>query len=60
MHQNLGPVVTTKQNFDSVLVPEDHVSRKKSDSYYFNKNIMLRAHTSAHQAELISMGLVDI
>ena len=48
--QNLGPIVTTYQNFDTLLVPKDHVSRKKQDSYFINKNIMLRAHTSAHQA----------
>ena len=36
---------------------QDHVSRKKSDSYYFNSREMLRAHTSAHQSDLIRMGL---
>jgi len=57
VHQNLSPIVSCQQNFDSLLVPQDHPSRKKSDSYYLNKNYMLRAHTSAHQTELISMGL---
>ena len=57
VHQNLSPVVNMHQNFDSLLVPLDHPSRKKSDSYYLNKQFMLRAHTSAHQAELITMGL---
>lgn len=57
VHQNLSPIVTLQQNFDSLLVAEDHPSRKKSDSYYLNKDFMLRAHTSAHQTELISMGL---
>ena len=57
VHQNLSPVVSLQQNFDSLLVPKDHPSRKKSDSYYLNKDFMLRAHTSAHQTELISMGL---
>lgn len=57
VHQNLSSVVNMHQNFDSLLVPVDHPSRKKSDSYYLNQQFMLRAHTSAHQAELISMGL---
>ena len=57
VHQNLSPIVSLHQNFDSLLVPKDHPSRKKSDSYYLNKDFMLRAHTSAHQTELISMGL---
>ena len=57
VHQNLSPVVNMHQNFDSLLVPPDHPSRNKSDSYYLNQQFMLRAHTSAHQAELITMGL---
>jgi len=57
LHENLSPVVTVQQNFDSLLVPKTHVSRKRSDSYYLNSGHMLRAHTSAHQADLIRMGL---
>ncbi len=57
VHEGLSPIVSMEQNFDSLLVPGDHPSRKKSDSYYFNKDYMLRAHTSAHQTELIKMGL---
>ena len=57
VYDNLSPVVTLEQNFDSLLVPEDHVSRSLSDSYYVNSHHMLRAHTSAHQAELMRSGL---
>jgi len=57
VHDQLSPVVSLHQNFDSLLVPCDHVSRNKSDSYYINKEYMLRAHTSAHQTDLIQMGL---
>ena len=53
---NLSPVVTTKQNFDSLLVPKDHVSRLKNDNYYINEKYMLRAHTSAHQRDVIKSG----
>uniref|UniRef100_A0A2S2P637 phenylalanine--tRNA ligase n=1 Tax=Schizaphis graminum TaxID=13262 RepID=A0A2S2P637_SCHGA len=35
----------------------DHPSRNKTDSYYLNKTHMLRAHCTAHQSELIKMGL---
>ena len=31
---DLSPVVTAAQNFDSVLVPVDHVSRSRNDNYY--------------------------
>ena len=53
----LPPVVTTEQNFDSLLVDKDHVSRAKSDNYYINSEYLLRAHTSAHQRDLIKIGL---
>lgn len=54
---NLSPIVTTEQNFDSICIPIDHVSRTKTMNYYINKNTLLRAHTSAHQVDLIRSGL---
>ncbi|XP_051711848.2 phenylalanine--tRNA ligase, mitochondrial isoform X1 [Oryctolagus cuniculus] len=57
VHDNLSPVVTTWQNFDSLLIPADHPSRKKGDNYYLNRTHMLRAHTSAHQWDLLHAGL---
>ncbi|XP_060073826.1 phenylalanine--tRNA ligase, mitochondrial-like [Ylistrum balloti] len=57
VYDNLSPIVTLHQNYDSLLVPIDHPSRKKSDSYYINSEYMLRAHTSSHQVDLIGMGL---
>ncbi|KAF7154090.1 hypothetical protein RHSIM_Rhsim01G0214100 [Rhododendron simsii] len=44
------------QNFDDVLVPEDHVSRSYNDTYYVVSHMILRCHTSAHQAELLGKG----
>uniref|UniRef100_A0A3B5QRL8 Phenylalanyl-tRNA synthetase 2, mitochondrial n=1 Tax=Xiphophorus maculatus TaxID=8083 RepID=A0A3B5QRL8_XIPMA len=57
VHDNLSPVVTVQQNFDSLLIPPDHPSRKPGDNYYLNRTTMLRAHTSAHQRELVRSGL---
>ncbi|KAL5242566.1 hypothetical protein ACI65C_009976 [Semiaphis heraclei] len=57
IYDKINPVVTTNENFDSLLVPADHPSRNKTDSYYLNKTHMLRAHCTAHQSELIKMGL---
>merc|ERR1712146_636071 len=54
---NLHPVVTTKQQFDSLLIAEDHVARSKTDNYYVNEKQCLRAHTSAHQVEIMKQGL---
>ena len=50
------PIVTAHANFDSVLVPPDHVSRSANDTYYVNKDTVLRCHTSAHQAEMLKDG----
>jgi phenylalanyl-tRNA synthetase alpha subunit len=45
-------------NFKSSLqTPKDHVSRSKKDCFYVNKNYLLRAHTTAHDNELIRSGL---
>ncbi|GMT11760.1 hypothetical protein PFISCL1PPCAC_3057, partial [Pristionchus fissidentatus] len=50
-------VVSTFDNFDSLLTPADHVSRRPSDTYYVNGEQCLRAHTSAHQHKLLRQGL---
>lgn len=57
VYDDLSPVVTVEQNFDRLLIPPDHPSRKKGDNYYLNHTHMLRAHTSAHQWDLIHAGL---
>ena len=44
--------VTTKQNFDSLGFPPDHPGRARSDTYYLNRNHLLRTHTSAHQDDV--------
>lgn len=57
VYDDLSPVVTVEQNFDRLLIPQDHPSRKKGDNYYLNCTHMLRAHTSAHQWDLMHSGL---
>lgn len=52
----MHPVVTTTSNFDDLLVPQDHVSRRPTDTYYVTQKSVLRTHTSAHQTELIRRG----
>ena len=53
---DMYPVVTTYANFDSVLVPPDHVSRGSNDTYYVDETHVLRCHTSAHQLEMLKDG----
>ncbi|XP_072008621.1 phenylalanine--tRNA ligase, mitochondrial isoform X2 [Engystomops pustulosus] len=57
VYDHLSPVVTTEQNFDKLLIPLDHPSRRKGDNYYLSRTHMLRAHTSAHQWDLMHSGL---
>lgn len=53
---DMYPVVSTYANFDSVLVPPDHVSRSANDTYYVDGENVLRCHTSAHQLEMLKNG----
>ncbi|KZT26431.1 phenylalanyl-tRNA synthetase [Neolentinus lepideus HHB14362 ss-1] len=52
----LSPIVTPYQNFDSLSFPADHPGRSVTDSYYLNKDVMLRTHTSAHEVETFAKG----
>ena len=51
-HNSLSPVVSVAQNFDSLGFPVDHPGRNRTDTYYINKDTVLRTHTSAHQADI--------
>lgn len=51
-YNDLFPVVTVAENFDSLGFPADHPGRNRSDTYYINKDTVLRTHTSAHEAEI--------
>lgn len=55
-HDDLPNIVTTQSNFDDLLIPPDHPSRKKSDTYYVDETHVLRSQTSAHQCELMLAG----
>lgn len=50
-YDNFKPTVTTFQNFDVLGFPQDHPGRSRSDTYYLNKQHLLRTHTSAHEHE---------
>lgn len=54
--EELSPYVNIKSNFDDLLIPEDHPSRSQSDTFYLNKDIVLRTHTSAHQTQFLKEG----
>ncbi|CUM68236.1 uncharacterized protein PRCAT00005957001 [Priceomyces carsonii] len=50
-YNDFKPCVTTYENFDVLGFPQDHPGRSKSDTYYVNKDHLLRTHTSAHEHE---------
>ncbi|KAL7665407.1 phenylalanine--tRNA ligase [[Candida] zeylanoides] len=50
-YKDFKPAVTTFENFDVLGFPHDHPGRSRSDSYYLNRNNLLRTHTSAHEHE---------
>jgi len=54
--EDVSPVVTVEQNFESLLIPPGHPARSKIDNYYLNSTHMLRSHTSAHEREFMRMG----
>lgn len=56
---DLDPVVRIYDNFDALRIPEDHPSRRPSDTYYMDEALVLRTHTSAHQFELLSGMISD-
>ena len=56
-YADFEPIVSTDDNFDSLLIPSDHVSRSKSDTYYVDQKTVLRTHTSAHQTTLLKQGV---
>ncbi|RPB05553.1 phenylalanyl-tRNA synthetase [Choiromyces venosus 120613-1] len=58
-HNDLSPIVTVHQNFDSLGFPIDHPGRSRTDTYYINKDTVLRTHTSAHQADTFRTGKSD-
>ena len=38
MFDDLDPIVSVESNFDSLLIPPDHVSRSPSDTYYVDSD----------------------
>ena len=56
-YDDLNPYVYVEDNFDNLLIPQNHPARSKSDTYYVDDNTVLRTHTSAHQTVLLKQGL---
>lgn len=57
---DLPPIVSAKANFDSVLVPADHVSRSSNDTYYINSDTVLRYERDPYEHDTDSLDAVEI
>ncbi|TRM58682.1 hypothetical protein BD626DRAFT_611397 [Schizophyllum amplum] len=53
---SVSPLVTPATNFDELGFAPDHPGRAPTDSYYVNRGLMLRTHTSAHEVEVFRAG----
>lgn len=49
IYENIDPIVSVYDNFDSLLIPDNHPARSKSDTFYFDEKNVLRTHTTCHQ-----------
>ena len=56
LFKDFDPLVKVEECFDKLGIPEDHVSRRTSDTYYKSREICLRPHTSVHQIPLMRQG----
>lgn len=55
-HHLEDPVVKVAENFDALLIPPSHPSRSPHDSYYINREWMLRTHMTSHERQLMQRG----
>lgn len=54
LFENFIPIVTPKSNFDDLLIPPAHISRTRTDSFFINSSHLLRTHTTAHYADILT------
>ena len=52
----MDPYMSVENNFDNLLIPKDHVSRGPTDTYYKDKDTVLRTHMTSHLAPLVTEG----
>lgn len=45
--------VSVEDNFVKLLIPDDHPTRFPTDTYFFDKDTVLRTHTTAHDFEML-------
>lgn len=54
--EDLDPIVSVKECFDDLLVPEGHETRLPKNTYYHSEDRVLRTHMTTHDVDLIRKG----
>eukprot|EP00924_Labyrinthula_sp_SR-Ha-C_P001219 augustus_masked-scaffold_7-processed-gene-17.43-mRNA-1 protein AED:0.13 eAED:0.13 QI:0/-1/0/1/-1/1/1/0/391 len=54
--EEFEPLVSTKEAFDDLLIPENHICKSMSDTFYYDENTILRSQATAHQTTIFSQG----
>ena len=54
IHDSISPMVSTYDNFDALGMGANHPSRAPSDTYYINKDMVLRTHMTTHERAFLS------
>lgn len=47
------PIVSTKDNYDDLLIDKDNISRSSTYTHYVDEDHILRTHTSAHMPAIL-------
>lgn len=56
-----GPEIEYDEyNFEKLNIPANHPAKDEQDTFYINKNIVLRTHTSPVQARMMEQGRLPI
>lgn len=51
-----NPIVSTKKNFDALLIEHGHVCRSPQNTYYFSEDEVLRTHMTCHTIDFLCQG----
>ncbi|EGR27575.1 phenylalanine-tRNA probable, putative [Ichthyophthirius multifiliis] len=49
---SFSPLISVQKNFEDLLIPKDHVSRKRSDTYYVSEDLIMRPQATANERDM--------
>ena len=60
INEELSPIVSIKDCFDDLLVPLDHETRSPKNTYYWDDEMVLRTHMTAHDVGFIKNNITSL